>query len=176
MLKKILLHICCGPCVVGIIEELKKDYEVVAYFYNPNIYPESEYKLRKEESERACKEYGVEFIEGEYDQGNWDKAVVGLEQEPEGGARCSVCFKFRLENTAKYAKEHGFEIYASTLTSGRNKKEDIINPIGCAMGDKYGVSFLEEDWKKKGRQEKGCEICRQKNIYRQDYCGCKYSM
>ena len=111
-----------------------------------------------------------------YGQSHWQEAVKGLEDEPEMGARCPVCFLVRLESAAEYASRNGFEWFATSLTMGRNKKADVIHPIGTALAKKYGVKFFEEDWKKKGRQEKGKKMVEERGIYRQNYCGCKYSL
>jgi len=169
------LHTCCAPCGIAIIDELKSKYDLTVFFYNPNIYPEEEYLKRKAEVIRVCEEFGVPMIDMDYEIDKWQEIVKGKEDEPEGGGRCPICFGLRLEKTAATAKDKGFEIFATTLTMGRNKKADIINPLGLAIGKKYGVKFFEEDWKKDGRQEKSAEFVRNKNIYRQNYCGCAYS-
>ncbi|KKQ28243.1 MAG: hypothetical protein US42_C0001G0094 [Candidatus Magasanikbacteria bacterium GW2011_GWC2_37_14] len=190
---KFLLHTCCAPCSIAVIDELKSKYQLTVFFYNPNIYPEVEYLKRKNEVVKVCKEWGVEMVDRDdasatppvpplgkrginYDQDKWQTEVRGLENEPEGGARCAKCFKLRLEKTAQYAKENNFEIFCTTLTSGRNKKAEVINTIGKMLGEKYGVKFFETDWKKEGRQEKGRKMIDERNIYRQGYCGCAYSL
>lgn len=176
MKQKFLLHICCGPCVVAILEELKQEFDVVAYFYNPNIHPEQEYEKRKTEVIRICKNMDIPFVEEEYNPEDWFKWARDFADEPEGGKRCEKCFAMRLEKTAKYASQNGFDWFGSTLTSGRNKKADIINPIGMEAGESCGIKFYEEDWKKKGRQEKAINLAKQRQIYRQNYCGCIYSL
>jgi predicted adenine nucleotide alpha hydrolase (AANH) superfamily ATPase len=175
MKKRLLLHVCCGPCSIAIFEELLEQFDLVVHFYNPNIHPETEYYKRKKEVIQLCKELNIPVAEEEYDVKKWFQSVEGLEQEPEGGKRCIECFKMRLEKAAQYAKENNFEYFCTSLTSGRNKKASIINPIGLEVSKKYGLIFLEEDWKKKGRQEKATKMISEKNIYRQDYCGCTYS-
>jgi len=175
-MKKFLLHTCCAPCSVAIIDELKDQFDLTVFFYNPNIYPEAEYLKRKSEVVRICKKWGVKMVDHDYIPEEWDKKIKGLEKEPEMGARCLVCFKMRLEESAKYAHDNDFDLFATSLTSGRNKKADIINPIGLSLAKKYQVKFYEEDWKKSGRQEKGRDMVNEMNIYRQDYCGCKYSI
>ena len=127
-------------------------------------------------SKKWADENKFEFIIGEYNHQDWLESVAGLENEPEGGARCPVCFKFRLEAAAKYAKENNFEIFATTLTSGRNKKADIINPIGKMLAEKYGLKFYEADWKKGGGQEESRKMAEACGIYRQHYCGCEFSI
>lgn len=175
MKPKLLLHVCCGPCSVAIFEELLKDYDLIAYFYNPNIHPVEEYEKRKNETIKICQELKIDFIEDEYNSKDWFEFIKGLEDEPEGGERCTKCFEFRLDRAGKYAKENNFDIFATTLTSGRNKPAKIINPIGNKIAEKYNIKFLEADWKKDGRQEKANKLCKLKDIYRQDYCGCVYS-
>ncbi len=175
MKDKFLLHVCCGPCSVAIFEELSKQFELVVHFYNPNIHPQEEYEKRKKEVVGLCNELNIPFVEEDYDPEEWLELVEEYKHEPEGGKRCPVCFQMRLEKAAQYAKDNGFQYFCTSLTSGRNKYASVINPIGLEVGEKYGVNFLEEDWKKKGRQEKASKLIKKKGIYQQDYCGCKYS-
>lgn len=175
-MSKFLLHTCCAPCSVVVIGELKDKYDLTVFFYNPNIHPEAEYLKRKVEVIKICNEWRVPMIDMDYDIVEWHEAVRGLEKEPEGGARCKECFKLRLEKTAQYAKENNFDIFCNTLTSGRNKKAEVINQIGKMLGEKYSVDFFETDWKKEGRQEKAKRMVEERGIYRQNYCGCVYSM
>ena len=176
MKEKMLIHICCGPCSVAIFEELMEQFEVTVHFYNPNIHPVMEYERRKEEVVRLCNGLGIEFVEGEYNPIEWLKLTEEYKDESEGGRRCPVCFEMRLEKAAEYAGKHGFDYLATSLTSGRNKFADVINPIGIKAAEKFSIKFFEEDWKKKGRQEKATKMTKEKGIYRQDYCGCIYSL
>lgn len=130
---------------------------------------------RKKYVVQICEDWGVKMVDFDYDQTAWSEATKGLESELEGGARCPKCFRLRLEMTARYAKENNFDIFCTTLTSGRNKKAEVINPVGVELGAKYGVKFFETDWKKDGRQEKGRIMVEERGIYRQNYCGCVYS-
>jgi len=173
---RFLLHTCCAPCSIAVIDELKSQSNLTVFFYNPNIYPEAEYFKRKNEVIKVCKEWQVPMIDMDYEIEKWQQTVVGFENEPEGGSRCAQCFKLRLEKTAQYAKENNFEIYCTTLTSGRNKKAEVINTIGKMLGEKYGIKYLETDWKKEGRQEKGRKMVEERGIYRQNYCGCQFSL
>jgi len=175
MKSKFLFHVCCGPCSIAIFEELSQNFSVTAHFYNPNIHPAEEYAKRKNEVLRICQDLNIPVVEEEYNTKHWFEKIVGLEDEPEGGTRCVECFKMRLEQAAKYARDNGFEYFGTSLTSGRNKRAEIINPLGIQAGEKYGVKFFEEDWKKGGRQEMARQLIKQKNIYTQDYCGCVYS-
>ncbi len=176
MRPKFLLHVCCAPCSIAIIEELKSKFDLTAFFYNPNIYPEVEYLKRKKYVRQICQELGVQMIDMDYEAKKWYKAISGLEQESEGGLRCSICFKFRLAKTAEYAKANGYKYFSTSLTSGRNKPAGVINPIGVAFAKHYGLRFYDVDWKKGGRLEKGKKMVKERGIYRQDYCGCEFSL
>lgn len=174
--KSFLLHTCCAPCSIVVIQELKDQFGLTVFFYNPNIFPEAEYIKRKAEVIKICSEWNIPMVDMDYDADRWHKTVKGFEDEPEGGSRCSVCFKFRLAKTADYASQNGFEIFGSSLTSGRNKRAEIINEIGQSFASVYKIKFYKEDWKKGGRQEKSKKMVEERGIYRQNYCGCKYSL
>ena len=176
MHERFLLHTCCAPCGIAVIDELRKSYDLWVLFYNPNIHPEGEYLKRKQEVVRLCEEWGVPMIDEDYDVAAWDDAVRGLESEPEGGKRCAACFRFRLFRVAKIASELGFPIFGTTLSSGRNKSAAIIDPIAQEAAEAFGIRYLAEDWKKGGRQEIARKLVCDRNIYRQDYCGCRYSL
>ncbi len=175
-MQKLLLHVCCAPCGIAIIDELKDLYDLMVYFYNPNIYPEQEYIKRKEEVIKVCKEWNVSMIDADYETSVWNKHVAGLEKESEGGVRCTTCFAMRLQKAGEYATKNNFDIFATTLTSGRNKKADVIHPLGSSIAKNFGLKFLDVDWKKDGRQEKGRRMIKDRGIYRQDYCGCRFSL
>jgi len=175
-MSRLLLHICCGPCATVVIERLREDYEVTGYFYNPNIHPEEEYRHRLEAAREAAGRLGVPLIEEMYEPKEFYEAVRGLEQEPENGARCPVCYRLRLGRTAEAARERGFEVIASTLTVGPTKKAAVIDPIGAEAAEKAGVRFLPGDWKKKDGFKRSCEMSRAFGLYRQHYCGCVFSM
>ncbi|MFH1790175.1 MAG: epoxyqueuosine reductase QueH [bacterium] len=176
MHEKMLIHVCCGPCVAAILDELKRNFDLIAFYYNPNIYPLEEYEKRRDFAKKICTSKSVAFIEGNYNNDEWTAWAKDYALEPEGGARCKKCFAFRLSATASKAFDLGFQWIASTLTSGRNKKADLINNLGKLVADEKGLKFYEEDWKKKGRQEASQSICLQEGIYRQNYCGCIYSL
>ncbi len=192
-MQKLLLHTCCAPCSIVIIDELKSEYDLTVFFYNPNIHPEAEYVKRKKEVVKVCREWGVNMIDRDiqrllcindkrkhidnldYGQDEWHDKVKGLENEPEGGARCAQCFTMRLAKTAQYAKENNFDIFATSLSSGRNKKAILINAIAERHAKDCELEYLSGDWKKGGRQEKGREMIADRDIYRQNYCGCIHS-
>jgi len=173
---KFLLHTCCAPCSVAVIEELKDKFNLTVFFYNPNIFPLEEYEKRKAEVVKICSEWGVKMIDMDYEWQKWQEKTRGLENEPEGGKRCPVCFAMRLQRTVEYAKENNFDIFCTTLTSGRNKKAEIINPIGLELAKEFGVEFFVADWKTGGKQQRANQLVKEKGIYRQDYCGCSFSL
>lgn len=174
-MKKLLLHTCCGPCAIYVAQELSRDHQVTLFFYNPNIYPQEEYKRRFDEIERWSKKSGLDLIEGEYNHQKWLELVKGLENEPEDGKRCLICYEIRLAGTAKLAKEKGFEVFATTLTISPHKKVENVNPIGQKLASQYGLEFIAQDWKKQDGFKKACELSRQEGFYRQTYCGCIFS-
>jgi predicted adenine nucleotide alpha hydrolase (AANH) superfamily ATPase len=173
---RFLLHTCCAPCSIAVIDELRDQFDLTVFFYNPNIFPEEEYSKRKNEVVKVCNEWSIKMIDWDYEIEKWEKVVTGKEDEPEGGARCPLCFALRINTAAQYAHDNGFEFFSTTLTSGRNKSAAIIFPIAEQAAAKFGVKFYAEDWKKGGRQEKGKKMVAERGIYRQNYCGCRYSL
>jgi predicted adenine nucleotide alpha hydrolase (AANH) superfamily ATPase len=173
--KKLLLHACCAPCVTHPVRLLSESYEITAYFYNPNIHPESEFEARKEEILRLGEKWGFEVLPGEYDADLWFEAVRGLEAEPEGGARCAVCYDIRLRKTAELARETGFDLFATTLSISPLKKAEVINEIGKNIQARTGIAYLEANFKKKDGFKLSCQHSKNEGLYRQDYCGCVYS-
>ncbi|MEO0079228.1 MAG: epoxyqueuosine reductase QueH [candidate division WOR-3 bacterium] len=170
------MHICCGPCATEVVRRLITDYEVVGFYYNPNIFPEEEFDRRQKEVERTSAHWQVRLVTGEYEHERFLQAVRGMESEPEGGRRCEVCYRLRLERAAQKALESGCAVMASTLTIGPNKKATIINPIGREVCARHGIEFLEEDWKKRDGFRHSVELSRKLGLYRQNYCGCEFSM
>ena len=171
----LLLHTCCACCGVLVAKRLSAQYDVTLFAFNPNIHPESEYQRRLADVKRVADSLSLNVIEGPYDPQAWLQEVKGLEQEPEGGARCEVCFRLRLEKTAEHAKAQSFDVFGSTLTTGRNKKADVINPIGADIARKVGIPFLAKDFKKQGGLDDSMAACETHGIIRQDYCGCVFS-
>jgi epoxyqueuosine reductase len=172
----LLLHICCAPCSTHVIKLLQQEYAVTGFFYNPNLYPEDEYQRRLDTMQQFATQIGIPLSIGEYNALQWQEAVNGYESEPEGGIRCQLCYRFRLEHTAKLAKEKGFEYFASTLTISPHKPAPIINQIGLELASKYAVSFYPGDFKKKDGFKHSCTLAKEYQLYRQTYCGCKYSL
>lgn len=176
-LKQVLLHACCAPCSSAIVEWLMAhDIEPVIYYYNPNIYPEQEYLIRKQESQRHASGLGIRWIDGDYNHTVWQQCVHGLENEPERGKRCAMCFYHRLLTTAKVAKQEGIEWFATTLASSRWKDLEQINLAGERAAAEVGkVRFWAQNWRKDGLQERRNELLKQYGFYNQQYCGCEYS-
>jgi len=172
---KVLVHICCVGCGVYVAQELKNDYEPVLYFYNPNIYPAEEYQKRLEEAEKIAKKFKLKIISKKYDHKLWLKKVKGREKDPERGERCLICYKDRLEETAILAKKMNFSFFATTLTTSPHKDAIAIIKIGQEMGKKYGVNFLEKDFKKHDGFKKSACLAKDLGLYRQNYCGCEFS-
>ena len=178
--KKLLLHSCCAPCSSSVIEMLSAYFELTVFYYNPNIYPEAEYEKRIKEQEMFCRDfprgYKVDFVKAAYDSEEFEKISNGLESEPEGGERCTRCFLLRLEKTAKYASENGFDIFATTLSVSPLKNADKLNLIGKSKAKKYGIEYLEANFKKQNGYKRSVEISNEYNMYRQDFCGCRFSL
>lgn len=165
----LLLHVCCAPCSAGVLPRLN-GFTVVPYFYNPNIDTQEEYDLR---AAQFCK-LGVEPHICAYDPDEFLRAVRGLEEEKEGGARCKACIAFRLEKTAQYAKQIGADLFCSTLSVSPHKDAAYINEVGARLAQTYGVAFLPNDFKKENGFLLSARISKEKNLYRQSYCGCKF--
>ena len=173
--EKLLVHACCGPCATQVIELLSRDYRVTAFFYNPNIQPEEEYLNRLAALETFCRIKDIELISGRYDNQEWLELVAGLEDQPEGGTRCEVCFTMRLQKTALVAVEHGFKAFSTTLSISPHKDAQVINSIGRETGKQHNIIFLQGDFKKDNGYRISCELSRQYGLYRQKYCGCQFS-
>lgn len=174
-LPTLLLQVCCAPDATVVIERMRADYDITVYYYNPNIQPESEYKLRVEEMQRLAAEMNVPCKIGPYDSKRWLQLVRGLEQLPEGDKRCEVCFRMRLEQTARKAAAEGFDFFTTVLTVSPHKDAALINSLGREIGEKFQIKFIEENFKKKDGFKRSIELSREYNLYRQNYCGCIYS-
>jgi len=174
-MEKLLLHACCAPCAVYPASMLKHRFDITLFFYGPNIFPREEYDRRLKTAEKAADTLGLIMVEAEYDDVFWAASVKGFEEEPEGGKRCTECYRVRVERAAKYAKENGYHYFSTTLTVSPHKPARIINPIGEEIAKKYGLVFLAEDYKKQDGFKKSCQMSREYGLYRQKYCGCKYS-
>ena len=183
-MKKVLLHCCCAPCSSAILEwMLQNEVVPVIYYCNPNIYPLEEYEIRKNEITRYAQQLGIEIIEDEYDHAQWLEQVRGLEQEPERGGRCLVCFKMRLLRAARKAAELGIDEFTTTLASSRWKSLEQITEAGewaASQVNQSGeapiqVHFDARNWRKGGLQQRRNELLKQNGFYNQLYCGCEFS-
>ena len=175
---KLLLHSCCAPCSSAILEFLQNYFDITVYFYNPNITFEEEYykRLNEQREYHEKRGYSIKVIEGKYDpREDFFKQVKGLEDRKEGGERCFKCYTLRMEATAQKAKELGFDYFSTVLSISPLKNAQWINEIGEELSEKYGIKFLNGDFKKKNRYLRSTEISREYELYRQDYCGCVFS-
>jgi predicted adenine nucleotide alpha hydrolase (AANH) superfamily ATPase len=176
----LLLQCCCAPCSSAVLERLQEHFRLKLYFYNPNIYPQEEYEKRLAQFDKllGAEEFskGIEILPSVYEPEEFEKAVKGLENEKEGGARCTECFILRLEETAKKAKEIGADYFCTTLTVSPHKNSQLLNELGVKAGEKYGVKFLPSDFKKQEGYKRSTVLSNELGLYRQNYCGCRYSI
>lgn len=173
--KKIFLHICCAGCGAFVSQLLVNNFKVTLFYYNPNIFPRNEFDKRVHEVRKIADKFNLELIIGKYDHEAWLEKIKGHESDPEKGKRCLICYRDRLEATAKMAKLNNFLIFTSTLTISPYKLAKEINNIGRELSATYEVGFLEEDFKKKDGFKKSIILSQELGIYRQNYCGCEFS-
>lgn len=177
--KSILLHSCCAPCSSYVITFLAPYFNITILYYNPNIFPKNEYLKRKEEQIRLINSLKtpnkVDILDCDYDNEIYEKQIKGYENCPERGARCTICFKLRLEKTAELAKKNNYDYFCSTLTVSPYKNAKLINEIGNELAKKYQIKWLYSDFKKNDGYKKSIELSKKYNLYRQNYCGCIYS-
>ena len=177
---KLLLHSCCGPCSSAVLEYLTKYFSVTLLWFNPNSYPDAEFEKRLQTQLQLLNAMGLKdsvpiLLEPRRSE-EWYAQTAGLENEPEGGARCTKCFRLRLTETARIAAAGGYDWFCTTLTLSRHKDAVRINTLGEEIGTRVGVRWLPSDFKKRGREQRSQELCREYGLYRQDYCGCEYSI
>lgn len=176
---RLLLHSCCAPCSSYVLEALNAKFDMTVYYYNPNIQPLEEFERRVAELRRLVQalphEGDIEVIRGAYDAEAFLNLCKGLEEAPEGGARCERCFRMRLEASAKLAAARGEDYFTTSLTISPLKNAQLLNAIGQEMGARYGVAWLPSDFKKKNGYKRSCELSELYGLYRQDYCGCVFS-
>lgn len=176
----LLLHSCCAPCSSYVLEYLSNYFKITIFYYNPNISPYEEFKKRVEEQKRLISSLPVKnkisFIEGNYDNELYEETIKGLEAEKEGGSRCHLCYKLRLEEAARLAKSNNFDYFTTTLSISPYKNAKVLNEIGIELQKQYDVNYLYADFKKKDGYKRSIELSKIYNLYRQDYCGCKYSV
>jgi len=171
---KILLHICCGICAAGVAQQLVGEgHDVTGFFYNPNIYPEEEYQRRFDVAGEVAERIGFKLEENPGGRVEWQRMAAGLEGEPEGGKRCAICFRMRLEKTNTHFMKGKFDRFTTTLTVSPMKNSDLVNSIGRGIA---GDKFLQSNFKKKDGFKKAMELAREWELYRQNYCGCEWSL
>lgn len=176
---RLLLHSCCAPCSSYVLEYLSSYFRVTVFYYNPNIYPESEYTKRICEQQKLLEvlpvKYPVSFLAGTYESEKFFEMAKGLEHVKEGGERCFKCYELRLRETAKIAKKADFDYFTTTLSISPLKNAEKLNEIGIRLGEEYGVEYLMSDFKKKNGYKRSIELSRIYDLYRQDHCGCVFS-
>jgi len=173
---RFLLHVCCATCLLHPFSVLSEDFRVPLYFYNPNIHPDAEYSKRLKYVKLISEIYKIPLIVGRYEKKKWLKRTMALDSEPEGGSRCELCFKIRLEKTAKTAKTLGFDIFGTALTISPHKNQSVVNAAGTSIAKKENIKFYVADFKKKDGFKKTIQLSNEYKIYRQSYCGCMYSI
>jgi predicted adenine nucleotide alpha hydrolase (AANH) superfamily ATPase len=175
----LLLHSCCAPCSSSVLERLTELFKITVLYYNPNIYPEAEFEKRAGEQNDFISRFkigsNINFVKEPYDSSEFFNAVAGFENEKEGGARCLICYRLRLEKTAMLAKRQGFDYFTTTLSVSPHKNAKLINELGCELEKKYNIQFLYSDFKKNNGYLRSIELSKKYNLYRQNYCGCIYS-
>ena len=175
----LFLHACCAPCSSYVLEYLSRYFRITVFYYNPNIYPAEEYRARVSELSRLISvlpaKNPIALLEGEYDPAVFYACAEGMEDLPEGGERCFACYRLRLAESAKLAKEKGFDFFASTLSLSPYKNAKKLNEIGRELSAQYCVSWLPNDFKKKNGYKRSIELSKEYDLYRQDYCGCVFS-
>lgn len=176
---KLLLHVCCAPCSSYVLEYLSNYFEITVFYYNPNIDTEEEYYKRLNESKRFTNEfktkYKVSFVGCPHSQEDWEKEIIGLENEKEGGPRCFKCYELRLRKAFEYAKENNYDYVTTSLTISPLKNAQKINEIGAKLEQEYNIKYLYSDFKKKEGFKRSIVLSHEYNLYRQNYCGCRYS-
>lgn len=175
---RVLMHSCCAPCAGDLMERMIEDgIDLHIFFYNPNIHPRKEYRIRKDENIRFAEKLGIPFIDADYDVQNWFTRAKGMEHEPERGKRCTACFDMRFERTALYAYENGFNTITSSLGISRWKNMEQINGCGETAASHYdGITYWTYNWRKGGGANRMYEIAKRENFYQQEYCGCIFSL
>ena len=175
----LVLHSCCAPCSSAVLERLHEAFELVVFYYNPNISPETEFRHRAEEQKRLVDEMSlsadIRVVEGEYDPQRFYELVRGHEEDPEGGERCGICFEMRLRKTAEYARSIGAEYFTTTLSISPLKDARRLNELGRAIAGEFGLTYLLSDFKKKDGYRRSCVLSEEHGLYRQDFCGCVFS-
>ena len=176
---KLLLHSCCAPCSSYVLEYLSEYFEITVFYYNPNIFPESEYTKRILEQQMLIQDmkfrHPVSFLAGNYERERFYEIARGLEHLKEGGERCFKCYEIRLEEAARVAKEIDYDYFTTSLSISPMKNAEKLNEIGIKIAKRYGLEYLQSDFKKKNGYKRSIELSKEYGLYRQDYCGCEFS-
>ena len=172
---KILVHLCCAPDAIYVMNLLKDRNDVTGYFYNPNIFPIEEYYFRQEETRKVARILNFQLLEEDYENNYWLEVTKKYKDEPEMGKRCNICYAMRLKKTALKASELGFEIFTTVMSLSPWKKAEVINKVGRMFAQRYKILFMEANFKKKDGFKKSVELSRSHQLYRQNYCGCIFS-
>lgn len=174
---KLLLHVCCAPCSSHCLSVLEPYFDITVFFYNPNISPINEYHKRLDEEKRFLElaHKNVKFVETDYDNQKFEEMAKGLENLQEGGERCKKCYTQRLQKTAEYAKQNGYDYFCTTLSVSPYKSSKVLNEIGGQIAQSVGIKYLFSDFKKQNGYQHSIEISHQYGLYRQNYCGCRFS-
>ena len=177
---RLMMHVCCAPCSSAVIERVAPYFQTALFYYNPNIHPAGEYEKRFQEFPKLLRASGfedkVELIKGQYREDEYFEAVKGYEDQPEGGERCHICFRLRLEETAKLAAERGYQYFCTTLTVSPHKDAMTINALGRQLAEKWGVKWLPSDFKKRDGYLRSIRLSQEYGLYRQCYCGCAFAL
>lgn len=175
---RLLIHSCCGPCSSYLLDYLNDYFDIGVFYYNPNIYPQEEFYYRKREQEELIGKMGldIEFIGIDHNPEDFYLIAKGLEDLREGGPRCHKCYRIRLEQTGKYAKENGFHYFTTSLSISPHKNAQVLNQIGKDLENELGIKYLYSDFKKRDGFKKSVQLSEKYNMYRQEYCGCEFSL
>ncbi len=174
-MKTLLLHVCCGGCATVAVERLIDDWKISLLYSNSNIFPREEYEKRLADAKKIANLHDLDLLEDEYNEKEWLEEIKGLENEPERGKRCNKCIEYRLKRTVQKAKEKEFETFTSTLTTSPHKNTEFINETGQNLANIYGIEFLSLNLKKKDGFKRSVELSKKHDLYRQEYCGCRFS-
>lgn len=172
----LLLHSCCGPCSTSVIERLSNYFKITVVYYNPNIEPKEEYEKRKSEQLKVLDRLGIDYLECDYENETFRNISKGLEYAKEGGVRCHKCYLMRLKKVCLLARDNNFDYFSTTLTVSPYKHSSVLNRIGLNLEKMYGVKYLVNDFKKRDGYKRSIELSKEYELYRQDYCGCLYSL
>ncbi len=174
--QRLLIHACCAPCSTVPLERLESEYDLAVLFYGPNIHPRAEYQLRLADQRKLCRQLGVELIETDYRPAEWGRSIAPFRKLPEGSQRCQACFQLRMEQTARIADQHGFDLFTVTLTVSRHKNSKVLERIGRQVAENFKVAYLAVDLKKENGYNISVQRSREFELRRQDYCGCSLSL